>query len=101
MNRKQKFVAFWKYDLYPYLLWGEIDLKFPPKLWKNRLTYYVPTYQSYMAPVFILEGKDGDVLCNYLERLRQDKRNAIKRIDEEYKEHLKRVLKENRVDYDN
>lgn len=99
--KKQKLIAFWKYDLYPYLLWGEIDTKFFPKLWKNKLTYYIPSYQSYMAPVFILEGKAGEIMGNYLERLMQDKRNAIKKIDEEYKEHLKRVLKENGVDYDN
>lgn len=99
--KKQKFIAFWKYDLYPYLLCGEIDLKFSPKLWKNRLTYYIPSYQSYMCPEFILEGKNGDNVENYLKRLRQDKINAIKRIDEEYDNQLKRVLQENGIDYDN
>lgn len=100
MKKKSKLIAFWKYDLYPYLLWGEIDTKFPPKLWKNKLTYYIPSYQSYMAPVFIMEGEDGEIMGNYLYRLKQDKCNAIQKINDEYKNHLKRVLSENEIDYD-
>jgi hypothetical protein len=96
---KHKYMAFWKYDLYPYLLYGEIDEKQPTKLWKNKICYYISSYQGYYAPEFILPVKQGQILANLLDELKSQKRNAEKRLLDEYIEHLNRILKENNVDY--
>lgn len=76
--KKNKVIAFWKYDLYPYLLSGEVDLKQLPKVWKGKMAYYIPSYSGYYCPEFMLEGKAGDELTNRLKELCQQKRDADK-----------------------
>ena len=96
---KNKYMAFWKYDLYPYLLCGEINERQPSKLWKNKLCYYVDSYQGYYAPEFILPIKEGKILKNYLDELKRQKKIAMDKLQVEYIEHLNRILKEQEVEY--
>ncbi len=92
-------MAFWKYDLYPYLLHGEINEKIMPLLSKNRLCYYIDSYQGYYCPEFIVPIKEGRILGNLIDELKNKERLAQKRLREEYVDHLHRILKENEVDY--
>lgn len=95
---KKKYMMFWEYDLFPYLLWGEIDNKVPEMLWKGKITYYVESYQSYFCPSFILPIKEGQILANLLIELKRQKKLEISKIDEEYNTRQKRILLENGVD---
>lgn len=92
-------MAFWKYDLYPYLLHGEIDEKQPTRLFKGKIGYYISSYQGHFIPEFILPVKEGRILGNLLDELKRQKRNAEKSLLDEYKEHLNRILEENNLEY--
>jgi len=58
-----KLYAFWKYDLFPYLLGGEIES------FKEGGRVYVPSYQASFRPVLILQGPEGQELQRRLHNL--------------------------------
>lgn len=72
-KKKNKMVAFWPYDLFPYHLWGEIDTKITPILSKGKMSYYVPDYQGFVSPKFILEGKEAEETISKLQSLKANK----------------------------
>ena len=87
-KKKNKIVAFWSYDLFPYHLWGEIDPKMTPKVREGKMSYYVPAYQGYVSPKFILEGKDAEETISKLKSLKANKRHDDDVTYKKYKDEL-------------
>lgn len=73
---KTKKMAFWKYDLFPYLLWGEVSNKHNEWIKDGVVLYYVEAYQGYIRPLFMLPLKEGKELSAKIEKLKHDKRKA-------------------------
>jgi hypothetical protein len=73
VKKSEKVFAFWKYDMFPYLLYGEIDEKETKKI-DGKIHYYVPSYQGYVKPSFSLAGKEGEKMCESLQSLRAEYR---------------------------
>ncbi len=91
---KNKIMVFWPYDLFPYLLYGEASTKVPEKIIGDGVIYYVESYQGFASPSFVLPKKDGENLANLIDELKRQKKLAQKNLDEEYEEHLDRILGE-------
>lgn len=79
-------MAFWKYDLFPYLLWGEIHSIGPCG------SVYIESYKRSFKPEFILPIEDGQKLSEQLADLRANKTLEITKIDTEYKNKLRKIL---------
>ena len=98
MTRKSKYMAFWKYDLFPYLLWGEVDDKIPDKLWKGKIAYYIPSYQGHFVPQFILPIKEGVELGKQIDELKRLKKIEDRYVYDKYMKKLKQTLLESGVE---
>ena len=63
--------AFWKYDLYPFTLWGEID---ESKIHSSNPTdfVYIPSYASFFRHFLILEGEHAQRLITELKLLKSN-----------------------------
>jgi hypothetical protein len=82
----QKLMAFWKYDLFPYLLWGEVG-----SINKDGLAY-IPSYQGSVKAVLILPLEQGRDLADKLERFKIDRLLCIERINVDFRTGLGKLL---------
>lgn len=76
--------AFWSYDLYPFLLGGEISNPGPKgsNAWHRGESVYIYGYKSYFTPLFCVGPKDGPALVQEIERLRAAYAADIRKADE-------------------
>lgn len=76
--------AVWAYDLYPYLLCGQIgDHPNAPdrvpavkKGARGQDVVYVPSYQAHFTPLFCVSAEDGPVVKAEIDRLRAKDRQS-------------------------
>jgi len=73
---KTKNMAFWEYDLFPYLIWGEISTKVGERVSGGVVSYYIESYQGYVRPLFVLPLKEGKKLATQIDKIKHDKRKA-------------------------
>lgn len=86
--KKEKRYAFWNYDLFPYMLWAEVDEKHSSD---NKL--YVPDYQGYVSNAkFVLYESTAKLLIKRLEELKRMKRIEKTALDDKYKDLLADAL---------
>lgn len=83
-------IAFWHYDLYPYLLWGTID----SNVEDNLAIYHVQEYNFYVQPEFILENKDAQKLISKLNILKENRDNSIKAMRDTYDKFLRDAVQD-------
>jgi hypothetical protein len=76
--------AFWKYDLYPFVLSGTVTSINPV----SKLVKTKQFGESSFQPVFILPDEEGDRVAERLSELEQEYRWAKTRLEEEYKRKL-------------
>ena len=83
-------VAFWSYDTYPFVLWGEIekDKKHPSRT----DMVYVPSYQSFFAPFLICPSIEANDLIKELESLEAWKDEEEKKLCGLFNDRLKKVI---------
>ena len=79
MSKKR--MAFWKYDLFPYMLWAEVNDKIVSP---EKDAVYVDAYQGFVKPVFVLNNADGKLLSERLASLKSEKREIDTAISERY-----------------
>lgn len=93
VKKNEKSFAFWKYDMFPYLLWGEIDEKETKKI-DGKIHYYIPSHQGYIRPQFSLGGKMGEEMCEALRLLRAEYRREKEVLHNTFMEKLNTVLRD-------
>lgn len=87
-----KLMAFWKYDMFPYLLWGEVYYMENDKV-------LVKGYEGIsFYPVLIVEYEFGKKLATELERIKRQRNDNITNINERFNSKLQDLLKEFDVD---
>ncbi len=80
--------AFWKYDLFPYVLGGpigEID---------DKGFVFATTYRLWFKPIKILPLQAGIDLWSELEKLKRNYKATLEDIKEECKEELLKIMPE-------
>ena len=70
--------AFWPYDLFPYHLGAVIDEKIPNK----NGDVYVPAYQGYVHPKFVLNDAEGLKFLVLLDDLKKYKKERMLEIND-------------------
>ena len=84
----QRLMAFWKYDTYPFLLWGEVD-KIDHN--GNVQTKEYPHYR--FPPVKVFDYDQGMVIAGQLEVLKNEYQSKLSEIGSEYGDKLNKILK--------
>lgn len=84
----QRLVAFWRYDLYPYILGGEATEM------DDRGYVHVPSYQGRFKPIKILPYEPGMKLLEKLKELEAEYKNAQADLRGEWENKLERVMPE-------
>ena len=77
--------AFWKYDLYPYLLGGAV----------SHMDYdrvYVESYQGWFKPIFLLQAESGKQILDGLKQLDREYAAAKKDLHDDFLEKRRRLL---------
>lgn len=82
--------AFWRYDLYPYVLGAEIDAM------TEEGSVYAPSYQSWFRPIKIMPLKAGKAFSDRLEQMRAGHAAARAMLDAEWNKTLFDLLPEAR-----
>jgi hypothetical protein len=83
-----KQIIFWKYDLFPYTLYGvgEQSVSYPG-------SYYVPSYGRDFRPFLILPEIEANDLIAQLEDLKRWKKEEEDKLNELFDQRLKSVVK--------
>lgn len=81
-----KLIAFWSYDLFPYVLSGEVD----PERTRTGPAgkVYVPSYQGWFEPLTVLHEEYGKQIADALKKLEADKRHETAIIHETFNERV-------------
>lgn len=66
----QGLMAFWEYDLFPYLCWGEIEYI------RSDGLVYASKYRGTFRPLLILPIKDGETLAMKIKKVANDEKAA-------------------------
>lgn len=85
---QQELMAFWKYDQFPYLLWGTIT-NFGSE---GRIQTIEYGYGNWFAPKFILAKEDGIHLSIKLDKLRNDRNSELKKLEDKYNNLLEEMI---------
>jgi len=83
---EQELYAFWKYDQYPYTLYGKIE-----EFKGDRV--YIKSYQSWFKPFKVVEGKDALRLISDLDSITYRRTCEINDINLKYKKELDSLIK--------
>lgn len=78
-----RLMAFWRYDAFPFVLWGEIE--------RTTDTGYVIVkgYKGYhFTPLFITNLENGTLIADALEQLKAERLNALSTIERDFKQKL-------------
>lgn len=89
---KIKRYAFWKYDLFPYMLSGEIESRCGSK-YPGKEYYCIKGYGNghYFKPFLIVRGKKGEKLKNEVDNLRNEYRLAEIELKNNFKDRLRKM----------
>lgn len=87
--------AFWRYDLYPYVLGAEIDAM------TDKGSVHAPSYSrsyadGWFTPIKVMPAKAGKALRDKIEQLRANHATAVVRLNAQWNETLFNVLPEAR-----
>ena len=82
---KDKYYAFWKYDLFPYLLGGIVSKM------NERGMVYIESYQSWFRPIIILPHESGEKIMKQLSELEKEYNKEKQQLLETYKTKLKDI----------
>lgn len=83
-------IAFWKYDLYPYTLYGKI-ISTETMRWGGRIWYNIENYGS-IAPFLILDEKRANKIIKKLKELENNKKSSIDYLNIYYDCSLKQLI---------
>ena len=85
--------AFWKYDLFPYILSGTITYRF---MQYNKEMVETKEFGkgNYYKPFLILNNKEGKKLKRELEKLRYEQCDQLNKIKDKFQKKLDRLMKE-------
>jgi hypothetical protein len=95
--------AFWKYDLFPYLLWGEV-VGGPDSAGRVQAKGFATsrgdgTYGGgWVDPVYLVETEAGKRIALEINQTRRTRSNALGAIKQEYRNKLEAVLPQKLVD---
>lgn len=78
-------IAFWSYDLYPYLLSGSVS-----RIDGDRV--YVDSYSGWFRPKFLLPDTEGAELAAHLKRLEREYKDAKKKLSGGFDKELDTLL---------
>jgi hypothetical protein len=92
--KKINFYAFWRYDLYPYTLYGKITKEFEDKNDKYRYgKVRVEGYDGYMfTPFLILAESSAKPIIKELEKLKESYDLLLESAHESYSHSLKNLI---------
>lgn len=88
--------AFWQYDLFPYLLGSPIDHAAGEERHhkpSNPAAVYVPAYQGFVNPKFVLPNAEGKALCEALDLIKQGKEDHEREVREMFRDLVNDALK--------
>jgi len=80
-----KLIAFWHYDLFPYLLSGEVSG------FTGKGLVYIEKYQGTFKPLIVLPIKEGTTLQNEIDTLTKEYYSALSQLKTEYSDKLKKI----------
>jgi hypothetical protein len=75
-------IAFWKYDQYPYCLWGPVE-EMDGKL------VYVKDFQGWFEPIVILSEEKANAIIAQLLQLKRNRDEVLSEIKKSYDERLR------------
>lgn len=70
--------AFWKYDLFPYVLGA------PASRMRSNGAVYVGSYQGYVYPILLLPIEDGELLHKRLKQLTKEYSKAHQDLEKKF-----------------
>lgn len=82
--------AFWRYDLYPYVLGAEISRM------NDKGNAYAPSYQGWFTPIKVMPARAGKALYERIEQMRAEHRAARSALDAEWNKALFDLMPEAR-----
>lgn len=77
--------AFWSYDKFPYMLGGSVGHF-------NGSKAYIPAYQGYFDPLFVLSEESGEQLRNKLSELENNFRREKTKLKLDYLKEIQEIL---------
>jgi len=83
---EQEVIAFWKYDRYPYCLWGLVD-----KFKDDRV--YINSYLGWFRPFLVVEKEYGNKLITQLMQLEYCRIEDMEKVKQEFEERLDQLIK--------
>ena len=77
---QRQLYAFWRYDSYPYVIGGAIDMK------RSNINEmgYVPSFQGWFRPIKIVPLLKGKLIKGKLIKLRDERADKLRDIKEHY-----------------
>lgn len=78
INTEINLYAFWKYDLYPYVLGA------PASIMKRQGEVYVDSYQAWFYPILLLPIESGELLQKKLVQLEKEYDKAHQDLEKKF-----------------
>ncbi len=75
--QKQKLFAFWRYDLFPYILGGEVE-----KIREDGKVF-IKSYEHWFKPILIVPKSTGELLLENFQRLKNEFNKEINELRKE------------------
>jgi hypothetical protein len=85
--KEKRLMAFWKYDTYPYHLWGEV-FDIDQKGYALIIEYQYRKFK----PVLILPYEEGKELANKLYDLKMKRLLALKQVEADFADKLNELI---------
>jgi hypothetical protein len=85
--KEKRLMAFWKYDSYPYHLWGELS-----DIDKDGKAHIIEYGGMRFKPVLILPYEEGKELANKLYDLKMKRLLALKQVEADFTDKLNELI---------
>ena len=82
--------VFWKYDLYPFVVWAEVDKIEDGRIY---LKGWQGSYRTFKTIIALLGEKEGESLIIDLTYMKDNYNNYIKKQNKKAKDLIKRISK--------
>ena len=87
--KDQEVYIFWRYDVYPYLLWDKAEKS--RKTISLDIQYYSPNYQMWVIPHFVKEGIEAQRLTFELSELTFKRNKKLDKVVKKFNSELERI----------
>jgi hypothetical protein len=87
-----KLFGFWKYDLFPFMLGGELTEACPVDKYPGPGFFYCPRYQGWFKPFLVVSEKDGLAMKAKLDALTTQYRLEQEKLLEKFKQEATKIV---------